>query len=165
MVTRSAIGDIYPRLCLLAGVDPNGRPQGGQHAIEFECVLNALQQIGNAKVDSYGDSRMLVESTDYDTKMLYSDLHRKHIRINELMGAIKRRVWNPDACGVCRGQGRDSSGLRCDACLGGGKSPDVAGLMETFSDLAVYAARGIQILRRLEEKGMVADGARADHGQ
>jgi hypothetical protein len=37
--------------------------------------------------------------------------------------------------------------------------------METFSDLAVYAARGIQILRRLEEKGMVADGARADHGQ
>ena len=110
-------------------MDPDGKPAGGGHAIEFAWVLNAFQMIGNAKVDSYGDSRMLVESRDYDTKMLFSDLHRKHIRINEQMKTIKALIWIDDETPL-----------------------NVDGLMETFSDLAVYAARGIQILRRLEEK-------------
>jgi hypothetical protein len=65
--------------------------------------------------------------------MLYSDLHRKHIRINELMAAIKIAIWT----------------------VGYEDPLPVNVLMETFSDLAVYAVRGIQILRRLEEKGDV----------
>lgn len=124
---------LHDRLCKLAGVDPESKPVGGAHAVEYAWVLNALQTIGSAKVDQYGDSRMLVESRDYDTKMLYSDLHRKHIRINQLMEAIKAAIWNTD----------DEMPLPVDA------------LMETFSDLAVYSVRGIQILRRLEEKGDV----------
>lgn len=140
MVARPEVGEIYRRLCLLAGVDPDGKPIGGAHAVEFECVLNALQQIGNAKVDGYGDGRMLVESADYDTKMLYSDLYRKHIRMKVMMQIIKHDIWYRPG------------------------ELNVTGLMETFSDLAVYAVRGIQILRRLEEKGMVGN-ARPDHGQ
>jgi ribonuclease HI len=132
MAPRSVV--IYERLCELAGVDPGGTPVGGAHSAEFGAILQALEQIGNAKVDSYGDSRMLVESADYDTKMLYSDLHRKHIRIDQLMAAIKVLIWNED---------REPGDVQVNA------------LMETFSDLAVYAVRGIQILRRLEEKGMV----------
>lgn len=135
MAARPAVEarELHDRLCKLAGVDPDGKPVGGAHAVEFAWVLNALQQIGNAKVDQYGDSRMLVESRDYDTKMLYSDLHRKHIRINELMATIKSAIW----------------GTEYEMPL------PVNTLMETFSDLAVYAVRGIQILRRLEEKGDV----------
>ena len=125
--------ELYERLCRMAHVDPNVTPTGGAHAVEFAWVLNALQQIGSAKVDQYGDSRMLVESRDYDTKMLYSDLYRKHIRINELMATIKAAIWNTEY----------EMPLPVDV------------LMETFSDLAVYAVRGIQILRRLEEKGDV----------
>ena len=141
MAGRPAVSDItadkglmslYGRLCTLAGVDPLDDDQvGGAHALEYYVILLALQKIGNAKVDSYGDSRMLVESADYDTKMLWSDLHRKHIRINQQMIDIKAAIWDND-----------------------GHVP-VDTLMETFSDLAVYAMRGIQILRRLEEKGMV----------
>ena len=127
-----AARELHDRLCRLAGVDPESKPEGGSQAVEFAWVLNALQQIGNAKVDSYGDSRMLVESADYDTKMLWSDLHRKHIRIDELMAAVKKAIWHDV-----------NEGLPVDH------------LMETFSDLAVYAVRGIQILRRLEEKRMV----------
>ncbi len=119
------------RLCKLAGVDPDGAYAGGAHGFEFNEILITLLIIGNAKVDQYGDSRMLVESADYDTKMLYSDLHRKHIRINQLMATIKESIWD-----------------------NGGTVP-VDSLMETFADLAVYAVRGIQILARLEEKGMV----------
>jgi hypothetical protein len=131
-MSAEAVGGIYRRLCELANVDPLARPVGGKHATEFVYVLTALQQIGNAKVDSYGDGRMLVESADYDTKMLYSDLHRKHIRVNQLMESIKQSIWTP------------------------GHPVPVDALMETFSDLAVYAVRGIQILRRLEEKGMIS---------
>lgn len=140
MAPRPAVADItadktlmslYGRLCTLAGVDPLSDEQvGGAHALEYYVVLLALHKIGNAKVDAYGDSRMLVESADYDTKMLWSDLHRKHIRINQQMEIIKAAIW-------------------------GSTEIPVESLMETFSDLAVYAVRGIQILRRLEEKGMV----------
>lgn len=135
MAQRSTVEarELHDRLCKLAGVDPEAKPVGGAHAVEYAWVLNALQQIGSAKVDQYGDSRMLVESRDYDTKMLYSDLHRKHIRINELMAAIKTAIWT----------------------VGYEDPLPVNVLMETFSDLAVYAVRGIQILRRLEEKGDV----------
>lgn len=131
-ITDKTLLSLYGRLCTLAGVDPlRDDFVGGAHAFEFHVILLALQKIGDAKVDSYGDSRMQVESADYDTKMLYSDLHRKHIRINQQMIDIKACVWAND-----------------------GHVP-VDSLMETFSDLAVYAVRGIQILRRLEEKGMV----------
>lgn len=134
-LTEASVRSLYGRLCTLAGVDPeNDDYKGGDYAFEFSIVLLALQKIGNAKVDSYGDTRMKVESADYDSKMLYSDLHRKHIRINEQMAMIKQAIWNEDA--------------------NAGDIP-VDSLMETFSDLAVYAVRGIQILRRLEEKGMV----------
>lgn len=130
-LTAVEVKALYARLCTLAGVDPaNDTFVGGAHAFEFHIILLALQKIGDAKVDSYGDSRMQVESADYDMKMLYSDLHRKHIRINEMMAVIKAAIW-------------------------GGEHVPVDLLMETFSDLAVYAVRGIQILRRLEEKGMV----------
>jgi len=137
-LTEKSVKALYARLCTLAGVDADCDTYvGGAHALEFHVILLALQTIGDAKVDSYGDSRMLVESADYDTKMLYSDLHRKHIRINEMMAVIKAAIW-------------------------GGEHVPVELLMETFSDLAVYAVRGIQILRRLEEKGMVTS-ARPDH--
>jgi hypothetical protein len=130
-ITDKNLLSLYGRLCTLAGVDPTRDDfVGGAHAFEFHVILLALQKIGDAKVDSYGDSRMRVESADYDTKMLYSDLHRKHIRINELMAAIKIAIWS-------------------------GEPIPVDTLMETFSDLAVYSVRGIQILRRLEEKGKV----------
>jgi hypothetical protein len=128
---------LYYRLCKLASVNPKitDGPTGGSHTKEFGQILAALFQIGNTKVDQYGDSRMLVRSVDYDTKMLFSDLHRKHIRINELMNTISRITWNEPV-----------------------NSRAVDQLMETQADLAVYAVRGIQILRRLEEKGMIING-------
>jgi hypothetical protein len=136
MSAADKVDNLYHRLCRLASVDPRGVPVGGGHVIEFGNVLAALWQIGNTKVDHYGDSRMLVRSVDYDTKMLFSDLHRKHIRINELMNAISRITWNEAITHSAVNQ-----------------------LMETQADLAVYAVRGIQILRRLEEKGLIHERA------
>lgn len=106
-------------------------PDGGSHAAEFGLILGVLEYIGNRKVDEYGDSRLRVESADYDTKMLYSDLYRKHIRIDQLMRSVREQVWS-------------------DAPI----APDK--LMETFGDLAIYAVRGIQILARLEEQGLLS---------
>lgn len=125
------------RLLTAAGYEDFDRSQppiGGAHAREFEEILNALQYIGDRKVDEYGDGRMQVESADYDTKMLWSDLYRKSIRINELLAEIKRMIWT----------GQPIEGHK---------------LQETFGDLAVYCVRGIQIVERLREKGLLhADG-------
>lgn len=126
--------NLFTHLLELAGYgdDPNGTrlPRGGARADEYYAILQALRYIGNRKVDEYGDSRLAeVDSVDYDTKMLYSDLYRKHIRINQLMNSIKEEIWHEY------------------------REPSVDKLMETFADLAVYSVRGIQILRILQEKG------------
>jgi hypothetical protein len=105
-----------------------GPPFGGPFAEQFSEIIVALRYVGNRKVDEYGNSRLEVDPTipDYDLKMLYSDLYRKHIRINEQMAEIKRRIWSNEIGSV------DT-------------------LIDTLGDLAVYSIRGIQILTLLEE--------------
>lgn len=145
MAGRSAHG-LSARLKIRAGYPDFAtapKPRGGRYAGEFYDVLMALYYIGNRKVDDYGDGRMTMDPSihDYDLKMLYSDLYRKHIRINEQMAAVKRLIW---------------------------EEPMVTGthdaLMETLGDLAVYAVRGIQIIARLEEQAH-GSKSRTHHGR
>jgi hypothetical protein len=97
---------------------------------EFVVIISTLHEVAMRKQEAYGDGRLQVTSADYDVKMTYSDLYRKAIRIDQLMATLKTQVWNGDP--------RD---YRAHA------------LMDTFSDLAVYAMRAIQILHRLQQRG------------
>lgn len=130
---------VAEQLIRSAGYDPYDGVvvMGGAHAEEFRELLDAMYYIGSRKTDEYGDSRMAVESVEFDTAMLYSDLHRKQLRIGQLMKNIKHLVFRT---------------LRIDPH---DASPRL--LAETFCDLGVYSVRGIQILQRLREKGLVGE--------
>lgn len=124
-------GPLGERLITLAGYTVDGDvAKGGQYAAEYLDILYALAYIGNHKVDDYGDFRLQdIRSWDRETWGAYWDIQRK-------FGRLENQILNvSDGDSVVRAH--------------------VDKLMETLSDQAVYCVRMIQILRRLEEKGLV----------
>lgn len=114
------------RIVALAGYreDHLPVPSGGQTAAQFHELLDALRYVGDRKVDDYGDQRMTSSrGRDYEMKMAYSDIYRKFIR-------LETAVWSAPTSPL---------------------TPQEADhLLETLSDLAVYAVRGMQQVLRLE---------------
>lgn len=76
------VTDLYRRLCQRAGVDPDAKPVGGQYYDEFQMIMRALVQIGNAKVDQYGDFRLQdIRNWSRETWGAYWDIQRKFGRL------------------------------------------------------------------------------------
>jgi hypothetical protein len=114
------------------------KAEGGRYSEEFGQILRAMLIIGNAKVDQYGDFRLQdIRSWDRETWGAYWDIQRKFGRLENQLALVS------DGDSMVRHH--------------------VTDLMETLSDQAVYCVRMIQILLRLEEKGLVPDHARTDH--
>lgn len=135
----SSISLLRERLLRKAGYHPDQvkdvQPHGGQYHEEFCEILKTLAYIGGRKTDEYGDFRMQdIRSFDREVWGSYWDIQRKFGRLEQqLLNAGSPQFY------------QDSSGL----------TGAVADVMETLGDQAVYCVRMIQILRRLEEKGML----------
>lgn len=125
------------RLIDLAGYNDRAIAAGGKYAVEFKQILAALQYIGDRKVDDYGDFRLQdIQSWDRETWGAYWDILRKFGRLNTQLHTARAAFKDPSS---------DPPSIH----------PIVNQLMETLSDQAVYCVRMIQILKRLEEKGLV----------
>jgi hypothetical protein len=119
---------IHERVLRLAGYEGvlprkiedllNGR-EGGHFFPDVYRVLQVMGDIYCRKNDDYGDKRLRgnPEVLDYDVKMLYSDILRKFLRLEE-------QVWK---------QGREDGTYDTDK------------MVETLSDLGVYCVIGIII--------------------
>jgi hypothetical protein len=108
-------------------------PKGGEYDDEFRGILHALHYIGARKVDDYGDFRLQdIRSWPREIWGAYWDLQRKFGRLERQLDLIWLRTKDDEI-----------------------SAPSVDDLMETLADQAVYCVRMIQILRRLEENGMV----------
>ena len=120
------------RLLVRAGYNEATPPNadGGQYQLEFRDLLRTLGYIGARKVDEYGDFRLQdIRSFERETWGAYWDIQRKFGRLEQQLTLA----------------GAEPLGTHAT----------VTDLMETLADQAVYCVRMIQILRRLEEKGMV----------
>ena len=146
-------GELGLRLMRLAGyAQPDDVAKGGQYALEYKQILNALNFIGNKKVDEYGDFRLQdIRSWDRETWGAYWDVQRKFGRLEQQLNLASALVGDYDR------------GDRLHPQFETVMPKSVNDLMESCSDMAVYCVRMIQILRRLEEKGMVPS-ERLDHG-
>ena len=125
-------GDVFERLRVrmlrLAGYqDPGERYEqfGKQNVtvhLEFKRILSVLEEIAARKVDGYGPFRYdeIENNWRWEIQSLYQDIERK-------FGRLKTMV-RPSPIPM------DQSDL----------------LLEILGDLAVYSARGIQIIARLE---------------
>jgi hypothetical protein len=133
---------LQTRLIVAAGLRENEVADGGQHAQEFREILDALRYIGNCKVDQYGNFRMEdLRSFEREVWGAYWDIQRKFGRLETQLSQVGPQFYV------------DSTGLP-------GMVRDV---METLADQAVYCVRMIQILRRLEEKGLLPNAERTHH--
>lgn len=115
------------RLLRLAGYENpvDGYMFGKENArvhLEFKRILSVLEEIAGRKVDGYGSFRYTEMEQDWrwEIQSMYQDVERK-------FGRLKTMV-RPNPVGA---EGADL-------------------LLEILSDLAVYSARGIQIIARLE---------------
>lgn len=125
------------RLLEHAGYDPANLKgeRGGAFQAEYTGLLHTLGYIGARKVDQYGDFRLTdIRSFERETWGAYWDIQRKFGRLETQMEQARgsRQFFV------------DSSGL----------TGAVGDMQETLSDMAVYCVRMIQVLQRLEEKGM-----------
>lgn len=132
MSTTSSHGKVFDtlrhRLLVLAGYsDPGERYEdlGKKNATihwEFKLILGVLEEIAARKVDGYGPFRYdeMEHNWRWEIQSLYQDIERK-------FGRLKTMV-RPDP----------------------GPIEDADQLLEILADLAVYSARGIQIIARLE---------------
>lgn len=139
--------DLAHRLIRRAGYEPNDATDvkviGGMYHKEFEAILIALAYIGARKTDDYGDFRLQdIRSWDRETWGAYWDIQRKFGRLEQQMALAPENVFT-NATHDNVAVNRVMSGVHLDA------------IMETLSDQAVYCVRMIQILRRLEQKGLV----------
>lgn len=89
---------------------------------EFKLILSVLEEIAARKVDGYGPFRYdeIENNWRWEIQSLYQDIERK-------FGRLKTMV-RPDPIPL----------------------HDADQLLEILADLAVYSARGIQIIARLE---------------
>jgi hypothetical protein len=116
--------------------------RGGQYVAEYMDILAAMYVIGNAKVDQYGDFRLQdIRSWDREVWGAYWDIQRKFGRLENQIQLLRESKTMDEDC----------------------KSVTEDDLFETLIDQAVYCVRMIQILQRLEEKGMVPN-ASVSHG-
>lgn len=131
MAVGQRLGELARRLIHRAGyLDDESVAKGGQYASEYKDILDALHYIGNRKVDDYGDFRLQdIRSFERETWGAYWDIQRKFGRLENQLGQVS--------------DGDDMVRRHIDD------------LMETLADQAVYCVRMIQILKRLEEKGLV----------
>src|SRR5690606_29192941 len=96
---------------------------------EFRSLMYTLTHIGGTKVDQYGDFRLQdIRSFTREMWGAYWDIQRKYGRLENQLASY-------------------DSPLKDHA--------SVDDILETLGDMAVYCVRMMQILRRLEEKGMV----------
>lgn len=103
--------------------------KGGMYHAEFQALLSTLGYIGGRKVDEYGDFRQQdIRSFDREVWGCYWDIMRKFGRLEQQLATY-------------------------DSSLNDHASVD--DIMETLSDQAVYCVRMIQILQRLNEKGLI----------
>lgn len=129
------------RLMTLASVHAVEIARGGQYAEEFQGILYALNFIGNAKVDAYGDFRLQdIRSWDRETWGAYWDIQRKFGRLENQLKLISEKANVDDT----------------------GTAGTIDGILETLQDQAVYCVRMMQIILRLEEKGLIPN-ARTDN--
>lgn len=145
MALAVKLGELARRLIRRAGYNPDqeGAWKGGEFADEYKDILDALHYIGNRKVDDYGDFRLQdIRSWDRETWGAYWDIQRKFGRLETQLrtGTDYLRAHYPGGDVSPHGMAQEKI---------------VSDIMESLSDQAVYCIRMIQILRRLEEKGMV----------
>lgn len=122
--------DLRLRLLRLAGYpDPGERyvEHGKRNARihwEFKLILSVLEEVAARKVDGYGPFRYdeIENNWRWEIQSLYQDIERK-------FGRLKTMV-RPDPI----------------------EQEDADSLLEILSDLAVYSARAIQIIVRLEDR-------------
>jgi hypothetical protein len=122
-----AVMELCERILRRAGYKPDDgvTPTGGKYQDEFDGLLRTLSYIGARKTDDYGDFRMQdIRSWEREVWGSYWDIQRKFGRLETQIDVDMPRA------------------------------NDIDDIMETLADQAVYCVRMIQILRRLEEKGM-----------
>jgi hypothetical protein len=119
---------IRQRLLSLAGYTDEGPYDSSQKNVlvhaEFGQIIDALEEIAARKVDGYGPFRYdeIEPNWRWEVQSLYQDIERKFGRLKTMVRP------NP---------------------VGQSHADD---LLEILSDLAVYSARAIQIIVRLEAK-------------
>lgn len=127
------VEQLCDRIVRRAGYDPL-KPvhvNGGAFDFEFRAILETLAYIGARKTDDYGDFRQHdIRSWTREVYGCYWDIQRKFGRLDQQLGHV----------------------LPEDE---GGGPIDIEAIMETLADQAVYCVRMIQILKRLEDKGLV----------
>lgn len=98
----------------------------------FLGIVEEASNLTIEKINKYGDSRYKIKSFDYDSKMIYSDIFRKFIRIENI-------TWNFDEL------------LKAD----NNKKELLEDLRETYLDSLNYNAIAIQIIDKYlaKEKG------------
>jgi hypothetical protein len=91
---------------------------------EFRAIIGALVEIAERKVDGYGPFRYdeLTDDWRWESQSLYQDIERKFGRLKTLMKPNPISLTESDQ------------------------------LLDVLSDLAVYSARGIQIIERMKDK-------------
>jgi hypothetical protein len=123
---QRAFSQLRERLLRLAGYATPGPSYPFDHNTEihqeFKRIVCALEEIAARKVDGYGPFRYDEMEKDWrwEIQSLYQDIERK-------FGRLKTMV-RPSPIPMC----------------------EIDQVLEILSDLAVYSARGIQILIRLE---------------
>ncbi len=61
------------------------KKQGSKHHIRYEEILRDLSEQRLEKVRQYGESRYEEEDEEFNLWMCFSDIHRKFIRLKQLM--------------------------------------------------------------------------------
>jgi hypothetical protein len=71
------------------------RETGGPFYDLGNAIFAAAREVWVRKRQDYGDSRYVIREDvpDFDYKMLFSDIHRKYLRLDEL---VWKRPQNPD---------------------------------------------------------------------
>jgi hypothetical protein len=89
--------------------------------VDLEAVLEEIAQVRLEKIGEYGENRYNEDDPKFNQLMLFSDVHRKYIRLRH------------QALGLTPGTPETRAKLR-----------------ETYLDMAAYAAMGVQMIDREE---------------
>ena len=92
------------------------------HQVGLECVLDELAETRRAKVHEYSESRYEESDPAFNQVMLFSDCHRKYIRLRHM--ALTLTPNTPETR---------------------------AALRQAYLDLAAYAAMGVQMIDKESE--------------
>ena len=97
---------------------------GSQYQLQYEALLSRIAKVRLDRAVEYGESRYEEKGREFNLWMIFSDVHRKYIRLRQLTNSV----------------------------IDGENKSAREALYDTYLDLANYAIMGMQILDLLQER-------------